>query len=293
MDEDAMPKVKTAPSDVKTTSLQAFASQLRAWRQQAGWTQLELGREIGYSASLISGVESMDKPPTADFARACDKAFGTPGFGEETGTPGTFMTFYELVAREAYPAFFAPVVPFEREAVRIHGWELGSIPGLLQTEDYARSHMRSGRPQDSDSAIDKLVAARMERQGILAGDKFPLLWSVIDEGALRHAIGGSAVMGAQLDRLIEAASLPCIVVQVLPFRAHDNAGADGAITIYEFAEAPAVCYTECYSGGRIVEQRDEVAELMTVMSLIRASALAPHESLDMIGRIRSEFDEQQ
>lgn len=287
--EDAVPKVKKTPSDVKTTSLQAFAAQLRAWRQQRGWSQVELGQAMGYSASLISGVESMDKPPTADFARACDLAFGTPGFDEQTGTPGTFVTFYELVAREAYPAFFAPVVPFEREAVRIHSWELGSVPGLLQTEDYARSHMRSGRPQDSDSAIGKLVAARMERQRILAGDKPPLLWYVIDEGALRHMIGGPAVMGAQLDRLIEAAGLPGVVVQVLPFRAHDNAGADGAITIYEFAEAPAVCYTECYSGGRIVEGRDEVAELMTVMSLIRASALSPHESLDLIGRIRSEI----
>jgi transcriptional regulator with XRE-family HTH domain len=133
--EDAVPKVKKTPSDVKTTSLQAFAAQLRAWRQQRGWSQVELGQAMGYSASLISGVESMDKPPTADFARACDLAFGTPGFDEQTGTPGTFVTFYELVAREAYPAFFAPVVPFEREAVRIHSWELGSVPGLLQTED--------------------------------------------------------------------------------------------------------------------------------------------------------------
>ena len=83
------------------------------------------------------------------------------------------------------------------------------------------------------------------------------------------------------------------LVQVLPFRAYDNAGADGAITIYEFAEDPAVCYTECYSGGRIVEQRDEVAELTTVMNLIRASALPVHDSLDLIRRIRSEFDEQQ
>jgi transcriptional regulator with XRE-family HTH domain len=288
-----MPKVKATPSDVKTTSLQAFASQLRAWRQQMDWTQVDLGQKMGYSASLISGVESMDKPPTGDFAKACDMAFGTPGFSEETGTPGTFMTFYELVAREAYPAFFAPVVPFEREAVRIHGWELGSIPGLLQTEDYARAHMRSGRPRDSDSAIDKLVAARMARQGILTGDKPPLLWYVTDEGVLRHTVGGPAVMGAQLDRLIEAAGLPGIVIQVLPFRAHDNAGADGAITIYEFTEAPAVCYTECYSGGRIVEGRDEVAELTTVMSLIRASALPPHESLVLIRRIRSEFNEQQ
>jgi transcriptional regulator with XRE-family HTH domain len=288
-----MPKKKAMPSDVRTTSLAAFASQLRAWRQQAGWTQVELGSKMGYSASLVSGVESMDKPPTGDFAKACDAAFETPGFNPDTGTPGTFMTFYELVAREAYPAFFAPVVPFERQAVRIHGWELGSIPGLLQTEDYARAHIRSGRPQDSDNAIDKLVAARIERQAILAGDNPPLLWYVVDEGVLRHAVGGPTVMGAQLDRLIEAASLPRIVVQVLPFRAYDNAGADGAITIYEFAEDPSVCYTECYSGGRIVERRDEVAELTTVMSLIRASALPPHESLDLIRRIRSEFNEQQ
>jgi hypothetical protein len=100
-------------------------------------------------------------------------------------------------------------------------------------------------------------------------------------------------MGSQLDRLIEAAGLPGIVVQVLPFRARDNAGADGAIAIYEFADAPAVCYTECYSGGRIVEGRDEVAALTTVMSLIRASALPPHESLGLMRQIRSEFDEQQ
>ncbi len=83
-----MPKVKTTPSEVKTTSLHAFAAQLRAWRQQMGWTQVELGRKMGYSASLISGVESMDKPPTAEFAAACDKAFGTPGSSEEPGTPG-------------------------------------------------------------------------------------------------------------------------------------------------------------------------------------------------------------
>ena len=288
-----MPKVKTTPLDVKATSLLAFASQLRAWRGRMSWTQVELGQKMGYSASLISGVESMDKPPTAEFARACDLAFGTPGFSEEAGTPGTFMTFYELVSREAYPAFFAPVVPFEREAVRIHGWELGSVPGLLQTEDYARAHVRSGRPQDSDAEIDKLVAARLDRQHILASSKPPLLWYVIDEGALRHTIGGPAVMGAQLDRLIEAAGQPGIVIQVLAFRAHDNAGADGAIAIYEFAEAPAVCYTECYSGGRVVEQRDEVADLITVISLIRASALPQHESLDLIRRIRSEFNEQQ
>src|SRR5580658_4905872 len=236
-----MPRVKTSPSDVKTTSLLAFASQLRAWRLRAGWTQVELGQKMGYSASLISGVESMDKPPTAEFARALDEAFGTPGFDEAAGTAGTFVTLYELVAREAYPAFFAPVVPFEREAARIHGWELGAIPGLLQTEEYARAMITSGRPNDSAEAVDRLIAARMDRQVILGGVHPPMLWYVIDEGVLHHVVGSRAVMAAQVDRVAEAAGTPGTVIQVLPFTGDNHAGSDGPVTIYEFADAPTVC----------------------------------------------------
>jgi transcriptional regulator with XRE-family HTH domain len=268
-------------SEVKTTSLATFAVQLRAWRKKMGWTQVELGDKLGYSASLVSGVETMDKPPVSEFAKACDSVFGTPD---------TFIALQELVAREAYPAFFAPVVPFEREAARIHGWELGAIPGLLQTEDYARGLIRVSRPMDSDAAVDRLVTARMERQAILSREDPPVLWYVIDEGVLRHLIGGRAVMGIQIDRVIETASTPGIVIQVLPFTA-DHAGTDGPISIYEFADAPSVCYTECYSGGRIVEARAEVVELTTVMSLLRASALPPRESLELIRQIRREINE--
>lgn len=268
-------------SDLKTTSLAAFASQLRSWRQRMGWTQVEMGGKLGYSSSLVSGVETMDKAATADFAARCDEVFGTPG---------TFETLQGLVAREAYPAFFAPVIPFEREAVRIHGWELGAVPGLLQTEDYARALIRSGRPKDSSDTIDRLVAARMERQQITVGETAPLLWYVLDEGVLRHSVGGLSVMTEQLGRLLDAADAPGIVVQVLPFSGDNHAGADGPIAVYEFSESPSVCYTECYSGGRIVEGRAEVADLMTVISLIRASALSARDSRELIRRIRSEID---
>lgn len=269
-------------SDVKSTSLAAFASQLRSWRLRMGWTQVEMGGKLGYSSSLVSGIETMDKAPTADFAARCDEVFSTPA---------TFETLQGLVAREAYPAFFAPVIPFEREAVRIHGWELGAVPGLLQTEGYARALIRSGRPQDRSDTIDRIVAARMERQEIVAGENSPLLWYVLDEGVPRHVVGGPAVMGEQLDRLLAAADSPGIVVQILPFAADNNAGADGPIAVYEFAESPSVCYTECYSGGRIVEGRDEVAELMTVINLIRASALSERDSRELIYRIRSDIDD--
>ena len=273
--------METNTPDVKAASLAAFASQLRSWRLHMSWTQVEMGAKLGYSASLVSGVETMDKAPTADFAARCDEVFGTPE---------TFATLQGLVDREAYPAFFAPVIPFERDATRIHGWELGAVPGLLQTEDYARALIRSGRPKDSSDTIDRIVAARMERQEIVSGENAPLLWYVLDESILRHVVGGPAVMRAQLDRLIAAADAPGIVVQVLPFTADNHAGADGPISLYEFAECPSVCYTECYSGGRIVEGRTEVADLMTVISLIRASALSASDSRELIRRIRSEID---
>ena len=95
--------METTVPDVKNTSLAAFASQLRMWRLRMSWTQVEIGGKLGYSASLISGIETMDKAPTIDFATRCDEVFTTPG---------TFVTLQELVAREAYPAFFAPVIPF-------------------------------------------------------------------------------------------------------------------------------------------------------------------------------------
>jgi hypothetical protein len=124
---------------------------------------------------------------------------------------------------------------------------------------------------------------------ILGGEHPPMLWYVIDEGVLHHVVGSRAVMAAQVDRVAEAAGTPGTVIQVLPFTGDNHAGSDGPVTIYEFADAPTVCYTECYAGGRIVEAPAEMAHLMTVLNLIRASALSPRESLELIRRIRNEI----
>ena len=267
-------------AEAEPSALGIFAAELKAQRTRLGWTQAELGDKMGFSGSFVSDVERSERTPRIDFARACDR---------EMGLPGSLERLHELVQRSAYPSWFSPVIPFEASAVRIHGWELGAVPGLLQTEEYARAQIKSGRPADTGSAIDRLVSARIERQAILTGDSPPMIWYVIDEGALRHVVGSPAVMGAQLDRLIEASDTPGIVIQVLPFRSDNHAGSDGPITVYEFAKEPTVAYTECYSGGRIVEAHAEVGGLMTVLSLIRASALAPRESRELIRQIRSEL----
>lgn len=258
-----------------------FGVELRAWRTVRGWTQADLADQIGYSASLVSDVERGGRMPTGDFARRCDETFGTPG---------SFARWCEVSRRGAFPSWFAPIVPHEREAVRIHGWELGAVPGLLQTDAYARSLIRVRFPCDGDEAIERKVTARMERQEILARPEPPLMHYVVDEGVLRRVVGSPRIMAAQLDKLIKAAESPGIVLQVLPFSACDHAGAEGPIVIFEPASGAAIGYTEFHNGGRIVESPGEVADLTTVMGMLRAVALSPRDSVTFMKQTRRDLD---
>lgn len=266
---------------VKAPAKAAFARQLRAWRAKKGWSQVELGVKLGYSDALISGVENGHKTPTADFAARCDEAFGAPG---------TFAELQDLMAREAWPSYYAPALQFEAQAVRINEYSPIAVPGLMQTEDYARCVISSGLPFISAGEREQKVKERLDRQQIFerpAGS--PTLWEVIAEGALRHLIGSPQIMRAQLDKLIAAAQSPGLVIQVLPFSAYTHPGTDGPILIFDFANEPSVVYSECDGGGMLIENHGLVIAMTTKMSLIRAAALPPHESLNLLRQIRDEI----
>jgi transcriptional regulator with XRE-family HTH domain len=267
-------------SAVKTSALEAFAAQLKAWRKKRGWSQGDLAAKLAYSDSLISGVETLAKTPTLDFAKRCDEAFDAPE---------TFVVLHALLSREAWPSYYAPVIDFEHQAVRIHHWELRVIPGLLQTEDYARSVIGAGNPRIAQVELDRKVNARLDRQRILERDKPPMFWVVLYEGALRHLIGGPGVMAAQLDRIIAAGCSPDIVIQVLPFTSYDHPGADGPMQIFDLQDGGSVAYMECRGGGMIAETPEAVSDLMTKLNMIRAAALPPRESMTLLRQIRSEI----
>jgi transcriptional regulator with XRE-family HTH domain len=258
-----------------------FAKQLRGWRTKRGWSQVELAAGLQYSDALVSQVERERKPPLAEFAARCDEIFDTPA---------TFVDLQELVAREAWPSYFAPVIDAETKATQIHEWEQRVVPGFLQTEGYARSVIRAGQPRISPDELDRRVVMRMERQAILARESNrPMYWVVVHEGVLHHIVGSPEVMRAQLDRLIDAANSPDIIIQVLPYSASDHPGTDGPILVFDFTDAPSSGYTECKGGGMIVEQPEQVTGLVTSMNLIRAAALSPRESVKYIVKIRDEI----
>jgi transcriptional regulator with XRE-family HTH domain len=179
-----------------------FGEELKAQRVRRGWTQVEQGRKLDrYSDSYISDIERGAKPPTLDFARKCDQLFDLPG---------TFERLYQIVKRaEEYPAWFeSVVVPFEVKAKRINGFVLGTMPGLLQTEEYARALIRAFRHDATDEEVERLVTVRIGRQSILASPTPPRVWYVIDEGAFHRLVGGRAVMLAQVEKLLSVASTP-------------------------------------------------------------------------------------
>jgi transcriptional regulator with XRE-family HTH domain len=258
-----------------------FGAELKAQRLSKVWTQVELGKKLGYSGSFVSDVERGDRAASEDFAKRCDETFGLPG---------TFVRLWEDIQREAFPMWFAPVVPIEREADKISGWELGAVPGLLQTEQYARAVIRARRPWDDDEAIERTVRGRMDRQQILAKAKPPKVWYVIHEGVLRHVIGDQDVMSDQLDRLIKTAESPGIVIQALPYSAHDHAGVEGLLYLYERTGQPPLAYSECFGGARLIEDQQEVSDLATVMGMLRAAALPPKDSVALMRAIRRELD---
>jgi transcriptional regulator with XRE-family HTH domain len=268
----------------ESSAKKRFGAELRAHRARRGWTQVQLGDKIGYSGSFVSDVERGDRGVAGDFAARCDAK-------DVFDLPGTFVRLWEDLQRETFPTWFAPVVPIERDAAKITGWELGSVPGLLQTRQYARTLVRARRPQDDEETVERTIQARIDRQDILTRPKPPLCWFVLAEGVLRQLVGGPEVMAGQLDKLIKAADdMPGFVVQVLPFSAQQPAGTLGQLYLYERPGQPVTAYTECFGGGRLIEDPAEVSDLTTVMGMLRAAALSPWDSAALMRTIRRDLD---
>jgi transcriptional regulator with XRE-family HTH domain len=181
---------------------------------------------------------------------------------------------------DVLPSEYSSYIGLETEALSMRTYQQQLIPGLVQTEDYARAVIRATRPDDDDAAIDRRVAVRLDRQSALADDHPMNLWAVIDESAIRRVVGGPEVMRAQLDRLAEVAERPGIQLQVLPFATGAHAAMAASFVILGFqAPDPDVVYIDTGTSALFVEESPDVDAYRLMFDHLRASALAPGESL--------------
>ncbi len=182
------------------------------------------------------------------------------------------------------PDWFETYVGLEQATSLIRTYELQFVPGLFQTEDYARAVTVLGHRSAPGEEIERRVSLRLQRQQILARpDATPRVWAVIDESALRRPLGGRDVMRAQLTHLIELTELPQVTLQVMPFDRGGHSAAGGSFSILRFAEPelPDIVYIEQLTGALYLDRLEEADHYREVMNSLSAEAETPAESAQL------------
>ena len=265
--------------------------QLRRLREAANLTPDQAGYEIRASRSKISRVEhgrvGFKERDVSDLL----SLYGVTdprerermlALAQQANNQGWWAKYDDIM-----PDWFESYVGLEQATSLIRTFELQFVPGLFQTEDYARGVTMLGHRSAPSDEIEHRVNLRMQRQKILHLDDSPRIWAVIDESALRRPLGGVDAMKVQLRHLIEVTEYPRVTLQVMPFSRGGHPAAGGSFTVLRFAEPdlPDIVYLEQLTSALYLDRRDEVDHYMEVMNRLSAEADTPADSARLLEQI--------
>jgi transcriptional regulator with XRE-family HTH domain len=267
-----------------------LGAQLRRLRESKGITREKAGYHIRASASKISRLElgrvsfkERDVDDLLAFYGVVDDDMRAPllTLAREANEAGWWHSLSDVM-----PDWFQPFVGLEEAADLIRTYEVQFVPGLFQTEDYARAVINSQHEVPAD-VVERRVSVRMARQKILTRADPPRLWTVVDEAALRRPFGGREVMRAQLDRLIAVAARPNITLQVMPFSSGGHAAEGGAFSILRFDEPELsdVVYLEQLGGAVYMDKREDVERYELAMGRLNVESSKPAQTIDILDQL--------
>ncbi|MFF2926211.1 Scr1 family TA system antitoxin-like transcriptional regulator [Streptomyces celluloflavus] len=260
----------------------AFGVHLRNSREARGWKQADLANRMSYSSSHISSVENGNKHPTLRFSRSADQVFGL------VGTADSFERRYREIRHGSLLEGFPEYVGYEGRAIEIRVYDIGIIPGLLQTPEYAQVLTESAvqrRTITPEQATERL-SVLAERQAALERELPPTVLVVMDESCIRRWVGGTAVMGAQLARLVELAEQPNIVLQVAPFDIGERRTFNLPVNLLTMADLALVAYAESQAQGYLDRERATVLPMLSAYHQLQAEALSQAQSVAMVNQLR-------
>ncbi len=272
-----------------------LGAQLRRLREAKGVTREEAGYTIRGSASKISRVElgrvGFKERDVADLLTlygVTDEAQRSQllDLAREANEPTWWQVYGDIP-----PAWFETYLGLEQAASLIRAYEIQFVPGLLQTEDYARALAVGGHFDTSGSDVDKRVRLRMARQEILSRSDPPTLWMIIDESALRRPVGSRQIMQAQLTRLMDMAQRPSITLQVLPFRYGSRSSDGGNFTLLRFQDpdAPDVIYLEHLNSALYLDKPDQVEHYTHALDRLTLDAKPPNDTLSALSALYTQI----
>ncbi len=272
----------------------ALGTQLRRLREANGITReaaaeairgshakisrLELGR-VGFKerdvADLLTLYGITDEQERQTFL----------GLARRANTPGWWHQYDDVL-----PHWFETYLGLEQASSIIRTYEPQFVPGLLQTEDCARTVIKLGYPSGPGEEIERRVTLRLRRQQVLTQPGAPNLWVVLDEAALWR-LGGRAAMRTQIQHLIEMAELPNITLQAVPFHAGGHAAAGGPFTILRFSESdlPDIVYLEQLTSALYLDKTQDIDHYLAVMDRLCVQAKSPASTIKFLGGMNKEL----
>ncbi|MFF7177825.1 Scr1 family TA system antitoxin-like transcriptional regulator [Streptomyces sp. NPDC008121] len=284
------------PRSAPTVGQVVLGKRLQDLRERAGLKREEAAKVLRVAPATIRRMETAEVALKIPYVQLLLKAYGiteseAEGFialAEEANLPGWWQRFHDVL-----PGWFSMYVSLEGAASLIRAYEPQFIPGLLQTESYARAILRSGAVGGSNAEdIERHVALRMERQSLLTRDDAPKFWVIMDETVLRRPVGdGPQVMRDQLDRLLEASELPNVTLQIAEFASGHHPGTYGPFVLFRFAmpELPDMVYSEYLTGAVYLDARPEVASHLEVMDRMAAQAATAQRTKEILRDLREEL----
>ncbi|GII56452.1 transcriptional regulator [Planotetraspora thailandica] len=273
-----------------TVRLRRLAGELTRLRTESGFSREDVANRLGMASSTVYRIETGHTRPQSRTIRDLLDLYAVEGsrraalleLAREAGRRGWWHAFGDVLP--------GPYVGLEAEAASVRNYEPLLVPGLLETEAYARAVVGAALVKDPEE-IERRVTVRMERQRRLVMPDGLDLWVVLDEAALRRPVGGPPVMAEQLRRLAEAATQPNVTLQVLPFEAGAYLGMGSSLAILTFPdpEDADVVFLENMGGELYLESQEQVRRYVQVFDHLRAAALGPEKSLEKIDSVEKEM----
>ncbi|KRV48189.1 DNA-binding protein [Wenjunlia vitaminophila] len=266
------------PSD----SLRTFGAVVQALREHAGYTRVAFGEKVCFSKHTVESVELGRRMPDQSFVERAELALGNTGALRRAarhlsrGEPGL-------------AAWFRQWARLEKVALSLYTYECRLVPGLLQTEAYARALFENRIPLLMDEQLEAQVRARLERQRMLRERPNIPFSFIVEEAVFRRRLGGTEVLRDQLDHVLEHTAPRNVTLQIMPTEAEFHACMDGPVRLLETPEGRRLAYSEGQENGRLIADVKEVSLLHQRYDTLRSQALSPKESRVLLERLRGEL----
>ena len=259
-------------------SLMAFGAIVKVFRERAGLNQDELSKQVQYSKPLVSSVEQGRRLPPPDFVERAEQALDAFG---------VLRAAAQHIGRQpGLAAWFREWARLEKEALNLCTYECRLVPGLLQTEAYARAVFNNRLPLLMDDQLETQLTARTDRQRLLDVLPRTTFSFIIEEAVLMRRLGGTEVTRGQLDRLLERGTLRNVEIQIVPMDLEEHAALDGPMQLIETTYHRWLGYSEGQESGRLISGLEDVSVLQMRYAKMRSQALSHTESRSLLKRRR-------